>query len=150
MVAIILFCISIQVYKIFGFHLGEHVFIFYTYVCVCMCVCLVAQSRLTLSDSMDCSPPPTSMGFSRQEYWSGLSFPAPGDLPNPGIEPTSHASPALAEEIYHFTTVPPAKPHIYDTHTHMFIFDHFIYGYNIMLSRKHLKWLSFLLDEFWL
>ena len=32
---------------------------------------------------------PPSMGFSRQEYWSGLSFPSPGDLPNPGIEPRS-------------------------------------------------------------
>ena len=32
---------------------------------------------------------PPSMGFSRQEYWSGLPFPAPGDLPNPGIEPES-------------------------------------------------------------
>ena len=36
---------------------------------------------------------PLSMGFSRQEYWSGLPFPSPGDLPDPGIEPTS---PALA------------------------------------------------------
>ena len=34
---------------------------------------------------------PLSMGFSRQEYWSGLPFPSPGDLPNPGIEPMSHA-----------------------------------------------------------
>ena len=33
---------------------------------------------------------PSSMGFSRQEYWSGLPFPSPGDLPNPGIEPGSH------------------------------------------------------------
>ena len=32
---------------------------------------------------------PLSMGFSRQEYWSGLPFPSPGDLPNPGIEPVS-------------------------------------------------------------
>ena len=32
---------------------------------------------------------PPSMGFSRQEYWSGLPFPSPGDLPNPGIEPGS-------------------------------------------------------------
>ena len=37
-----------------------------------------------------------SMGFSRQEYWSGLPCPLPGDLPNPGIEPSSSASPALA------------------------------------------------------
>jgi len=36
------------------------------------------------------------MGFSRQEYWSGLPFPPPGDLPNPGIEPTFLTSPALA------------------------------------------------------
>ena len=37
-----------------------------------------------------------SMGFSRQEYWSGLPCPPPGDLPDPGIEPTSLTSPALA------------------------------------------------------
>ena len=38
---------------------------------------------------------PPSMEFSRQEYWSGLPFPSPGDLPNPGIEPES---PKLAED----------------------------------------------------
>ena len=38
---------------------------------------------------------PLSMGFSRQEYWSGLPCPPPGDLPNPGIEPVSLASPEL-------------------------------------------------------
>ena len=35
--------------------------------------------------------PPPSVGFSRQEYWGGLLFPSPGDLPNPGIEPGSPA-----------------------------------------------------------
>ena len=45
---------------------------------------------------MDCSPPGFSvMGFSRQEYWSGLPFPPSGDFPDPGIEPASLASPAL-------------------------------------------------------
>ena len=44
------------------------------------------------------------MGFSRQEYWSGLPFPSPWDLPDPGIEP---ASPALAGGF--FTTEPPAR-----------------------------------------
>ena len=39
---------------------------------------------------------PPSMGFSRQEYWSGLLFPSPGNLPDSGIEPTSLMSPALA------------------------------------------------------
>ena len=41
-------------------------------------------------------PAPLSMGFSRQEYWSGLPFSTPGDLPNPGMEPRSLVSPALA------------------------------------------------------
>ena len=39
---------------------------------------------------------PLSMGFSRQEYWSGLPFPSPGYLPDPGIKPASLMSPALA------------------------------------------------------
>ena len=38
---------------------------------------------------MDYSQAPLSMGFSRQEYWSSLPFPSPGDLPHPGIEPVS-------------------------------------------------------------
>ena len=52
----------------------------------------VTQSFPTLCNPMDCSlPAPPSMGFSRQEYWSGLPFPSPRDLPNPGIEPESPA-----------------------------------------------------------
>ena len=43
------------------------------------------------------SQAPLSMGFPRQEYWSGLPFPSPGDLPDPGIEPES---PALQEILY--------------------------------------------------
>ena len=38
---------------------------------------------------------PPSMEFSRQEYWNGLLFPSPGDLPNPGIKPATPVSPAL-------------------------------------------------------
>ena len=48
-----------------------------------------------------------SMGFSSQEYWSGVPFPPPGDLPNPGMVPVS---PALAGRF--FSTDPPGKPHI--------------------------------------
>ena len=47
---------------------------------------------------------PLSMGFPRQEYWSGLPFPSPGELPDPGIEPES---PALAGGF--FTAEPPGK-----------------------------------------
>ena len=50
---------------------------------------------------------PLSMGFSRQEYWSRLPFPPPGDLPNPGAEPTSPVSPAL--QVGSLPTVPPGK-----------------------------------------
>ena len=56
---------------------------------------------------------PLSMEFSMQEYWSGLPFPIPGDLPNPGIEPTSLVSPALAGRFS--TTVLPRKPHLFPT-----------------------------------
>ena len=48
------------------------------------------------------------MGFPRQEYWSKLPFPPPGDLPNSVIEPMSLASPALAGRF--FITEPPEKP----------------------------------------
>ena len=48
---------------------------------------------------------PLSLGFPRQDYWSRLSFPPPGDLPDPGIEPMS---PALSGGF--FTTEPPGKP----------------------------------------
>ena len=41
-----------------------------------------------------------SMGFLGQEYWSGLSFPLPGDLPDPGIEPTSLVSPELTGRFF--------------------------------------------------
>ena len=50
---------------------------------------------------------PPSMGFSRQEYWSGLPLPSPGDLPDPGIEP---GSPALEADV--LTSKPPGKPKV--------------------------------------
>ena len=53
---------------------------------------LVAQSCLTPCDPTDCThQAPLSMEFFRQEYCSGLPFPSPGDLPDPGIEPVSPA-----------------------------------------------------------
>ena len=58
----------------------------------CCCCCLVAHLCPTLCNPMDCSPPGSSVEFPRQEYWSGLPFPPPGDLPNPRIELTSPAS----------------------------------------------------------
>ena len=55
------------------------------------CYCLVAESCLTLSDTSHlpwtvAHQAPLSLGFARQEYWNGLPFPSPEDLPNPGIK----------------------------------------------------------------
>ena len=68
---------------------------------------LVAQSCLTLYNPMDCSLPSSSVHgiFSKQEYWSGLPFPSPGGLPNPGIEPRS---PSLQADS--LPSEPPEKP----------------------------------------
>ena len=55
---------------------------------------VVSDSFATPWTTVGLAPQP--LEFPRQEYWSGLSFPTPGDLPNPGIKPTSLASPALA------------------------------------------------------
>ena len=73
------------------------------------CVCKRAWSFLTLFNSTDCGAhqAPLSMGFSRQEEWSGLPFPPSGDLPDPGTEPLSPMSPARAGGF--FTTASPGK-----------------------------------------
>ena len=57
---------------------------------------------------------PPSMGFSRQEYWSGLPFTSPGDLLDPGIKPRS---PALQADV--LTSEPPEKP-LYNKKTNLF------------------------------
>ena len=62
-----------------------------------LCCAKLLQSCLTLCDPMDHSPQaPLSMEFSRQEYWSGLPCPPPGDLSHPGVELLSLSSTALA------------------------------------------------------
>ena len=78
---------------------------------LCVCVCVHIQSCLTLrphglwSTMVHYNPQALlSMEFSRQEYWSGLPFPPPGNLPDPGIKPTSLASPALAGRFFTSST----------------------------------------------
>ena len=74
---------------------------FNTFLCpdhkACMCARLVAFSRVWLfvTPWTVARQVPLFMGFSRQEYWSGLPFPPPGDLSDPGFKPVSLASPAL-------------------------------------------------------
>ena len=70
--------------------------------------CLATKSCLTAALCTVACQPLLPMGFSRQEYWSGLPFPLPGDLPDSGVEPTSPVTPSLPGGF--FTTAPPGKP----------------------------------------
>ena len=79
-----------------------------------MCVHAQSLSRIWLFASLwtIARQAALSMGLSRQEYWSGLPFSPPGDLPDPGIKPLSSAPPALAGHL--FTTEPPGKIERFD------------------------------------
>ena len=81
-------------------------------IILCVCVCVCPQSCLTSVTPWTVDyQAPLFMEFSRWDYWSGLSFPPPGYLPNPGTEHTALASSALAGRI--FTTAPPGKSQLY-------------------------------------
>ena len=67
-------------------------------------LCALSHVQLSAAPWTTGHPAPLSMQFSRQEYWSGLPFPSPGDLTNPRIKPASLVSPALVGVF--FTTVP--------------------------------------------
>ena len=85
----------------------------FTYICLCIYIVKVkvkvkSLNRVRLFATLwtyVAYQASLSMGFSRQEYWSGLPFPSPGDLPNPGIELGSPASEADT-----LTSEPPGKP----------------------------------------
>ena len=75
-------------------------------ILVSVCVCeLLSRVQLFVTPWTAAHQVPLSMEFSRQEYWSGLPFPSPGDLPNPGIEPRS---PTLQADS--LPSEPPGKP----------------------------------------
>ena len=78
-------------------------------ILVCMCVCVLSHVWLFATPWTVARQVRLSMGFFRQEYWNGLSFPTPGDLPDPGIEPTSLMSPALAGGFFTTSTTQEAQ-----------------------------------------
>ena len=79
----------------------------------CSYACMLNHVQLfVIAQTVACQAP-QSTGFSRQEYWSGLPFPPPGYLPNPGVKPVSPVSPALAGRF--FTTESPGKPIVFST-----------------------------------
>ena len=88
---------------------------YFQVVCVCggggyvwVCVCVLSHVWFFVIPWSRTYQVLLSMEFPRQENWSGLPFPTPGNLPNPGIKPASLASPALAGE--YSTTEPSGKP----------------------------------------
>ena len=89
-------------------HQGSRVISVYLHkYCTCMLSCIwLFEAQWTVV--LRC---PLSMGFSRQEYWTGLPFPPPGDLPDPEIKTGSQESPALLWRF--FTTEPPGKPYLH-------------------------------------
>ena len=97
------------------------------------CVCAQSLSRVQLFTTLwtIAHQASLSMRFSRQEYWSGLPFPSPGDLPDPRIESVSLTSPALA--------APPGKP----IKTHILFSNNIsVFGMNGELVSEHLSLFS--------
>ena len=80
-------------------------------VCVCVCVCVCGKSLshvwLFTTSWIVAHQAPLSMGFPTQKHWSGLPFPPPGNLPNPGTRPMSLVSSTLADGF--FNTALPGK-----------------------------------------
>ena len=74
------------------------------------CVCMLSHVQLFKTSQTVTCQAPLSIEFSRQEYWSGLTFPSLGDLPDPGIKSTSLVSPALAGRF--FTTSATWEAHV--------------------------------------
>ena len=116
------------IYEVLNYYIKKFFsnhFIIYTYVkslfvhlklkqcyisLVCICAQLLIHIWLFVTLWTVSHQTPLSMEFPRQEYWSGLPFPTPGDLPHPGIKPASPTSLALAGGF--FTTTPYGKPYM--------------------------------------
>ena len=91
-----------------------------------LCVCVITSRNLKVAETSTVTPQtvahqaPLSMGFSRQECWSGLSFPSPGDRPDSGVKPRS---PALQADSLPFELQGKQKANMYtnnmNTHTHV-------------------------------
>ena len=118
----------------------------YIHLSLYCCCCLVTKSCPTLCDPVDyiAHQAPLSMGFSRQEYWSGLSCPPPGDLPYLGIELMSPAwqadsSPLKPWEHTHLSLSLSLSLYIYiyiytHTHTHIYMYTSYWFCFSGELS----------------
>ena len=94
------------------------------------CVCLLGHVRLCTAPWTVVHQTPLPVGFSRQEYWSGVSFTTLGDLSDPGIRPTSLASPALAGRF--FTSSATWEAQRWDGEINIYIYI-YIYNYGLFM-----------------
>ena len=100
---------------------------------------LVAKSCTTLVTPCTVAhQAPLYMGFSMQEYWSGLPFPSPGDLLNPGIEP---GSPALQADALPYE--PPGKPEVKVAQSCLTLCDSMDYTVQGILQARILQWVAY-------
>ena len=105
------------------------------FVCFCMCMCCIVQ----LLCPIDCSQQaPLNAGFLRLEYWSGLPFLHPGDLPNPGMEPMSPASSVLAGAFFYHE--PPGSPKVRPKLPNFDLFWYLLPSSLPFLSLKNVFW----------
>ena len=105
-------------------------------VCVCVCVCMLSCVWLSVTPQTVAHQAPLSMVFSRQEYWSGLLFPSPGDLPDPEINPASLALQvdSLPQLTYNFI-LPEWRDHVtpYSTFSFKFQVLHICWWLSVMI-----------------
>ena len=87
-----------------------------SYVCMCAVLGHFSQVQLFVTPWTAAHQAPLSMGFSRQEYWSGLPCPPLGELPDLGIKPMSLMSPALSGRFLTTSTTWEAKLNVHDIH----------------------------------
>ena len=94
----------VRAYYVLGHFTHRHLFP----KIILMCMCVLIHVWLFATPWIVAHQVPLSMGFFRQEYWTGLPFPPLGDLSDPGVEPKTFVSPTLEGRF--FTTEPPGKP----------------------------------------
>ena len=97
---------NLLISRVIGFFFNHFIFNYLQYHCSSIswlmktASCLYSVVWLFETPCTEALQAPLSIGFSRQEYWSGLPCPPPGDLPNPGMEPAFPVSPALQEDSF--------------------------------------------------
>ena len=104
------------------------------FICFCPCVCVPSCSVMSFATPRTAArQAPVSMGFSRQEYLNGLPFSTPGDIPDPGIQLESPASPALQADSLPLSHLGSSFPRQQYTYPQTLSFMYFLFFLNLNL-----------------